>query len=90
MPNEGEFLVNVYPNPTSGESNLEFYVPLQTKVNIEIYDMEGRLLQTILREEAREAGLYMVHIDLSNYPQGIYIIDVRTAHQKKILRLVKL
>lgn len=49
--------VRAYPNPSSRGARIEYAVPGPSGVRIDIYDVAGRLVRTVLEEE-RGAGTY--------------------------------
>ena len=61
--------VNLYPNPFS-ES---IFIELTTNTTVNIYDINGNILE----EYFKEIGTHL--IDLSKYPQGVYLINVSMA-----------
>ena len=67
-----ELTVDVYPNPTSGMINLPRYDHLS------IYDLSGRFIE--------QFG-YSPQLDLSNYPNGIYLLKF-TIQGEPILKKV--
>ncbi len=80
----------LYPNPTSGQSTLEFYLPLRSKVNLQLFDMQGRLLKTIVDNAVGLEGSYLLLIDLSEYPKGVYALSLRAVNERKTIRLIRL
>jgi hypothetical protein len=47
-----------YPNPFGGETTIAYTLSSEREVTIEIYDVLGRRVRTLVRGEAREAGLH--------------------------------
>ncbi len=62
----------LYPNPTSGEVNIEFSEEVNTYVDVEIYDTFGRLVQT----EYFEMVGTKITFDLSTLGNGVYLIKL--------------
>lgn len=71
-------LIHVYPNPTSGEINFE--IRYEGEFATALYDPSGRQIAT---------GNNQKKLDLSNYPNGLYLLKIQTADgqnaQQKIL-----
>ncbi len=80
----------LYPNPTSGTSTLEFYLPLRSKINLQLFDMQGRLLDRLIDKAVGEKGSYLYPIDLSTYPKGIYILRLNAVNESQTIRLIRL
>ena len=71
-----------YPNPTSGMSQIDYTVSQTSSVLIELYDVTGRKVKTILDAIGISAGKHTVEItDLEKYAQGSYFfkMDVKQA-----------
>ena len=75
--------IDVFPNPTSGLLNITFGNQDVNGYDIEMYDALGRLLSSV---KVSGAGDYSM--DISSYPEGLYIIRISTSTfvaNKKIL-----
>ena len=76
--NELEFL-NLYPNPTSGEVTLMYYLPEQMDGAVaKVYDMLGRLVwaQAIDKKQ----GMQQANLNLNTLQKGNYIVLI-SAHK---------
>jgi uncharacterized protein YpbB len=73
--------VNVYPNPTVRNLNVE--LPIADKTTITIQTIEGRIVE-ILNTTASAAS-----IDVGTYAQGAYIIQVQQQNNKAQFRFIK-
>lgn len=67
--------IKVYPNPTEGPVNIQ--VEQSQGFDYELYNMSGQLMMKGHTESSETV------INLEQYPQGIYLISVRTDHQNK-------
>lgn len=70
--------VNVYPNPTTGQVEIE--VVGQTKFKTQVYSIDGKLLL-----ETNEKS-----VDLSLYTQGFYIFKIKTEKGISTKKVIKL
>ncbi|NUQ22338.1 MAG: thrombospondin type 3 repeat-containing protein [Saprospiraceae bacterium] len=66
---------SVFPNPTTGELNLDLTQYFNRAVRIEVYSMEGRLLEFT---EVEEVQTSQERLDLSGLNNGIYLIRVKS------------
>lgn len=64
----GSTVVSVSPNPTKGESWVEYNSERRGNVEVRIIDTQGRVLQTL--SPSVEQGYNKLNIDLSAYAQG--------------------
>lgn len=88
-------LVN-YPNPFHRQTTISFALPNSGKVSISIYDVTGRIIASVIKDEIRSAGGNVVVWDGSDdrgadVPSGVYFYELRygnEVHQQK-MTLVK-
>ena len=79
-----------YPNPFNAQTSIAFELPKASHVSIEIFDVLGRKVATLLNEQ-RPAGENIVTWDAGNQPSGLYSYKIKAddfAQTKKML-LVK-
>ncbi|MDZ4746082.1 MAG: T9SS type A sorting domain-containing protein [bacterium] len=66
-----------YPNPTSGDANVTFTVLLPTNVRVDVVDVTGRVMQTLVNADLAD-GIYDVAIPITSWPQGCYTVRMTT------------
>jgi len=64
-------LLQIYPNPFNSSTTISYQLPITTKVTIEIYNILGRKVKTLVNKR-ENAGTYSVSFDCSNLPSGVY------------------
>ncbi len=69
------FNLEVYPNPTSSSVNIDFLLDGDEKIEIGLYDINGRLLSTLVNEFLTE-GYHNQTVQLNNMnlKSGIYLV----------------
>ena len=77
---EAEQMLQLYPNPTSNVVNVQLTMNNEQLdgVNIQLFDVYGRLLEVINMTDARGASLQTTQIDLSQYAMGVYFVKAVT------------
>jgi len=66
------------PNPTKGQSQAIFVTGTTERATLEVYDMNGRLVEGLFSGVA-EAGLeYRIDFDGLRLPNGIYVYRLQT------------
>ena len=65
-------LHDMQPNPVSSIGIIKYQVPADETVNISIYNIEGKLVRTIV-SGFRQAGIYQESINTRDYLPGNYI-----------------
>jgi hypothetical protein len=81
--------LSIAPNPTSGQASILISMTAETSVSIVIYDMEGRLLETIYTG-ALGAGESTILFNTENITSGIYMVKVSSAASSIQKRFVKI
>ncbi|GAB5409522.1 MAG: hypothetical protein BalsKO_18870 [Balneolaceae bacterium] len=61
-----------YPNPFNPSTTINFSVPEQGNVQLEVFDMVGRKVAQLLNEP-KVAGTYSLNFDASQLASGLYI-----------------
>jgi hypothetical protein len=66
----------IYPNPTGGELNVDLTQYIGRSVRLEVYSLEGKLLQF---NEVDEVQTTLEHLDLKVFQNGMYLVKVKSA-----------
>lgn len=82
VPDHSALLQN-YPNPFNGTSNVEFRLAEASLVSLEVFDILGRKIATLVNE-TRPAGRYSVPFDASRLASGVYLSRLATARAPTI------
>jgi len=78
--------LNVYPNPTRGLFNINFISDEIDNFEISIVDAFGKL---IIQENKKDfIGEFTKQVDLSEYPRGIYMVQIKTENSFVSKRIV--
>ena len=82
---QGEREIRIFPNPTRGMLAVEIRGGETTDaVRLSLFDMQGRLLQTI------ESSVGVIQqIDMSAYPSGTYVLQLRVGEQTLNYRIIR-
>jgi len=66
-----------YPNPFNESTCIGFYLPYSTLVNLELYDLQGHKIKTLMRT-SKEPGTYLIDFNAAELPSGIYLYSLDT------------
>ena len=77
---------DVYPNPSTGEFNLQIKTLKSEVFNIEIYNNLGSLVWE--RQEVQVNGAFTSHIALNGSPSGIYMLVFRNNGNNIVKKLI--
>jgi hypothetical protein len=67
-----------YPNPFNPVTIIEFYLPKTSDVRIDVYNLAGQKLQTLLSEKI-SAGSHQVKFNAQNLSSGVYLYRIEVA-----------
>ncbi|MEP0009761.1 MAG: LamG-like jellyroll fold domain-containing protein, partial [Balneola sp.] len=79
LPTEVELGQN-YPNPFNPSTTIAYGVPNTGKVTLEVFDILGRKVATLLNGENKTAGRYTLNFNASNLASGMYIYRLRAGN----------
>lgn len=85
--NEDVQLFQSYPNPTTGEANIMFELPATMNVTLDVVNMYGQQVATILDTELG-SGMHEAVINTSDLSAGVYFYNLRTNDQVLTKRMV--
>lgn len=74
FPKEYKLFVN-YPNPFNSTTTIRYQIPKLSYVRLQIYDVLGREIRTLVDEEKR-LGSYEVKLDGSDLTSGVYFYKI--------------
>ena len=80
-------IISAYPNPFNPITNIEFALNSSSDINISIYDVNGRLIETLI-DDSFYRGFYSVDWNASAYPSGVYFIRIISGDTSDIQKLV--
>ncbi len=78
-----------YPNPFNSSTNIEFQVANFGFVSLDVYDILGRKIKTLINE-VRSAGNYIVNFKADDLPSGIYIYRLISKNYSKTQKMILL
>ena len=87
IPERGYSLRQSYPNPTHGGTTIVYTIPAKAKVNIALYDMQGRLMR-VLAAGVKDKGRHVVNLQTGSLAKGIYYYRMtsdRFSETKKLI-----
>lgn len=72
-------IVDISPNPTTQSSQINYEVRSQnTLVTIQVYNLLGQNVQTIMKNESHDIGAYRATFDPASLPSGTYTVRFST------------
>jgi regulation of enolase protein 1 (concanavalin A-like superfamily) len=77
-----------YPNPFNPATQIEFALPKESRVTLEVFNLLGQRV-AILVDEVRSAGYHVVSFNASSLPSGLYLYRM-VADQTSFIRKMML
>jgi len=82
-----------YPNPFRGQTTVEYTLPEQTEVKVEVYDILGRQIRTLLDGKTQRAGVHTLQWNAQNdmgrsVASGVYLTRLQAGDQTRTIKMV--
>jgi hypothetical protein len=80
-----------HPNPFRGTTTLSYNLPVDGKVVIEVYDLLGTLVKTMVNEN-QTAGQYSLQLNANSLQPGIYtaVLKLNSTDHEVMIRAIKM
>lgn len=75
--------INIYPNPTNSKVNVDLNTIELKDARLEVYDIMGK---AILNKQVAQS---QVQLDLTSYPNGIFLLKFSNVKGSKVFKLIK-
>ncbi len=76
-----------YPNPFNPVTTIEYSIPKESKVSINVYDILGRRVRTLF-DEVLAAGSYSVRFNGNGLASGVYFYELKADNYSSIKKLL--
>lgn len=80
---------NAFPNPFFNEIHFEIELSETQEITLEIFDLVGRKIKTIQRNEKRMAGIHILNWTNNLLPAGVYFARLNVAGQIQAIKILK-
>jgi len=87
--NEATLTSSVIPNPFSSKTNIKFDLPILSKVIINIYNIDGVLIEQVFNGIKSEGG-HFIEFNSENLPSGIYFYKISAGKEIGIGKMIKI
>lgn len=74
--NKVDSRLNVYPNPVNSNLTISFDQKIGSLSSVELYDLNGKLVKTLLSETFVPEGVFHSGFDISDISAGCYILSI--------------
>ncbi len=76
-----------FPNPFNPITTIDYEIPQQTHVLISVYDLQGRLVETLVNRN-KPAGYHSIKWDASQVSSGLYVYRIKAGSFTQIRKCV--
>ena len=80
-------LMNVYPNPFNPELNINLNINSPAFYDLEIYDINGKLIETLGKDVYLEKETNYYQWNGKNYHSGIYFISLSGNNRDQVTKV---
>ena len=87
MEEMNQITLDIYPNPSMGNTLIEYYLPQEAEVSLEMLDYTGRSIQKLVTGK-RQAGLNVAAWDATSTPAGLYVCRIKSGNSSCTKRVV--
>lgn len=76
-----------YPNPFNPETKIQFGLPEDSNVKLEIFNLQGQIVATLI-DGTFSAGFHTAGFDATSYPSGVYFYKIVAGNFTEIKRML--
>ena len=79
---------NVYPNPTTGTTTIDYSLVNASDVTVEVVDIAGKVVYAV-NNGTQVAGDYKVSFDAAGYSNGVYYVNITSNESTVTKKFIK-
>ena len=83
-------LAQNYPNPFNPSTTMEFQLPSDGRAILELFDVFGREVATLVDKDLKAGVTHRVTIDASGLSSGVYLVRLRFADRSAVQKIMVL
>lgn len=81
---------STYPNPFINNFDVNYRLSADDFVKIELFDLKGVKLSTLLKNKYHEKGVYKFNVNAASLPAGVYNCRLVTSSGSATKKVIKL
>jgi len=81
--------VLTYPNPIVNECTIKYDLLKETKVSIDLVNVNGNLIKTFVNQDVKSSGSNQESISMEGLTPGIYLIRIKTELGSTTVKVIK-
>lgn len=89
LPNVAQLSQN-YPNPFNPTTQIRFELPSDQQINLAVFDVTGRLVTTLARNQLMSAGSHQIQFNATSLASGVYLYRLQLGSGQVLTRSMTL
>lgn len=81
------FSHTAYPNPFTHQTTISYYLPMESHVVIQVYDLSGKHTEKLI-DKIQDKGTYDIIFDAASLQEGIYYYRIIAGNNKGIGKII--
>lgn len=78
-----------YPNPFNPITKIDYELPVEGKISLKVYDINGREVADLVNNQTQPAGYYTITFSAQNFSSGIYFFRIAAQGSNKNFVMTK-
>ncbi|MFM9945877.1 MAG: DUF4331 family protein [Bacteroidia bacterium] len=84
----GQIIASNYPNPFNSNTVIKYNLASSSQVTIEVFDINGKKVATLLNNEKQNAGVQTVNFNADNLKSGIYFAEIVSNYGSTSVKMI--
>ena len=80
--------IKVFPNPFSSETTIQFAIAEAMPIQLQLLDITGKIVQTIVPESHYETGQYQINLQNDQLQTGIYFFHLSSPKEHLVKKVM--
>ncbi len=86
----GNHLIDVYPNPANVQTSLNLSLAADSKVKIDLFDLNGKIIQENIIDDNLPSGFHHINVEVSNLKPATYFFRIKSNNKLLFKKLIVL
>jgi len=88
MKNSGKINIKVFPNPVSDMLRVEYGITGNSRVKLDIYSADGKIVKSLINDEPTLTGTYSKSFNISGLKPGVYFARLTAGRYSKTIKVL--